>query len=104
MSRGMQQMRLIVMEFGRFTIDSAVEGQTGSPSSIIHQAPADSWAPGGSCAGKGYLSPCLRVNAALLNGESHPVDGQHIGGNAIVDRVRLSVAHHITEAVRQDAL
>jgi hypothetical protein len=31
MSRGMQQMRLIVMEFGRFTIDSAVEGQTGSP-------------------------------------------------------------------------
>src|SRR5450755_3397874 len=70
----------------------------------MHQASADSWAPGASWAGKGYLSPCLRVNATLLYGESHPVDGQHIGGNAIVDRVRLSVANHIAEAFRQDAL
>ena len=60
MSKGMQQMRLIVMEFGRFTIDSAVEGQRVLPSSIMHQAPADSRAPGGSCAGKRYLSPCSR--------------------------------------------
>jgi hypothetical protein len=33
-------MRLIVMEFGRFTIDSAVEEGLRAPTFIMHQAPA----------------------------------------------------------------
>jgi hypothetical protein len=43
MSKGMQQMRLIVMEFGRFTIDSAVEGGLAP---LLNYAPGACRQPG----------------------------------------------------------
>ncbi len=46
----------------------------------------------------------LCVDAALLDGERHAVDGQHVGGDAVVDVVGLGVADHVVEAVAQDGL
>jgi hypothetical protein len=47
MSKGMQQMRLIVMEFGRFTIDSAVEERPAF--GLSHYAPGASRWLGTGC-------------------------------------------------------
>ena len=44
----------------------------------------------------------LRVDAALLDGEGDAVDGEHVGGDAVVDVVGLGVADHVVEAVAQD--
>jgi hypothetical protein len=43
------------------------------------------------------------VNPALLDGERNPFDGQHVGRNTVVHRMRFRVANHIAEALRQDA-
>ena len=92
MSRGMQQMRLIVMEFGRFTIDSA-GGRKDRVRPRHHYAPVRTCyfgtAVGGPPAGSPPWAMKSGVNAALLNGEGNPIDGQHIGGYAIVHRVRF---------------
>src|ERR1700722_2794829 len=39
----------------------------------------------------------LGVNAALADGVSHAVDGQHIGGDAIIHFVGLGITHHVAE-------
>src|SRR5581483_558567 len=46
--------------------------------------------------------PDLSVNAALFDGVSHAIDGQHVGSNAIINIVQLSVAHNILERVHHD--
>ena len=42
----------------------------------------------------------LGVDAAGADGGGDAVDGQHVGGDAIVDRVRLGVAENIGEGRR----
>ena len=44
----------------------------------------------------------LCVDPALLDGESHAINRQHVGGDAVVHVVGLGVAHHVLEAVAQD--
>jgi hypothetical protein len=36
----------------------------------------------------------LGVNPALTDGERHPVDGQHVGRDAVVHLMRPGVVHH----------
>ena len=43
------------------------------------------------------MSVVLGVDSALADGVGHAVDGQHVGGDAVVDAVGLGVAHHIVE-------
>ena len=51
----------------------------------------------------GPVRRTARRTLALLDGKRHPVDGQHIGGDAVVNVVGLGIAHYIVEAVAQDA-
>ena len=44
----------------------------------------------------------LRVDAALFDGKGYTVDGQHVGGNAVVHVVSLRVAHYVFK-LRADA-
>ena len=48
------------------------------------------------------MDQVLGVNAALLDCEGYPVDGQHVGRNAIVDVVGFGVADYIVEAIPED--
>src|SRR5438270_4454060 len=57
--------------------------------------------PHTSFAGAG---PDLRVDPALLDGECHPVDGQHVRRDAVIDTVRLGVADYLIERVHHDGL
>src|SRR5205814_951969 len=44
----------------------------------------------------------LGINTAELEGPGDPVNGQHIGGNAVVDFVQFRKAHHFIERVFHD--
>src|ERR1035441_1031465 len=44
------------------------------------------------------------VDAALLYGEAYAVDGQHVGGDAVVHVVGFGVTDHVVEAVAEDGL
>src|SRR5262245_22077767 len=44
----------------------------------------------------------LGVNTALLDGESHAIDSEHVSGNAVVDAMRLRVAHHVFKRILHD--
>ena len=68
MSKGMQQMRLIVMEFGRFTIDSAVEGGLAP---LLNYAPGACRQPGARwilCTQGLLKSPLPRISRGLAQG------------------------------------
>ena len=107
-SSGIMTIRLIVMELGRFT-RSFGRLEQSNLLSLLHSAgflarhPA--WS--GPTLGRAirprkqkagpigpaliWCEPSLRVDAALLDGERHAVDGQHVGGDAVVDVVGLGV-------------
>src|ERR1700761_2821422 len=44
------------------------------------------------------------VDSALLDGESDPVNRQHVSRDPVVDPVRFGVANHVSEALSQDVL
>src|SRR6202789_3324537 len=50
------------------------------------------------------LLPALRVDAALFGGVGHAVDGQHVGGDAVVDVVGDGELEDVVEAVDHDAI
>src|SRR6266702_7491649 len=50
------------------------------------------------------FSPVLGVNATLADGIRHPVDRQHIRGDAVVHVMRLRVANHIFERRLHDGV
>jgi len=50
------------------------------------------------------LGASLRVDPPLLDGESHPINRQHISRNAIVHVMRFRVPNHIVKAVPQNRL
>src|SRR2546421_10480617 len=41
----------------------------------------------------------LGINTAKLEGAGDPVDGQHIGGNAVVDFVQFRKAHYFIKSI-----
>src|SRR6266849_10386491 len=62
--------------------------------------PADPHSSGRS--GKETNTSCLQklgINTAELEGAGDPVDGQHIGRNAVVDLVYARKAHHFVEGI-----
>ena len=44
----------------------------------------------------------LGVNSAKLQRAGYPVNGQHVGGNTVVNLVRFRVAHYFVEGVLHD--
>ena len=44
----------------------------------------------------------LRIDAPLLDGVGYAVDGQHVGGDAVVDGMGFSVADYVFKTVGQD--
>src|ERR1700761_7960354 len=46
----------------------------------------------------------LRVNSALLNRKSNPIDRQHVSRDAVVHVVSFGIANHIVETIPQDGL
>ena len=49
------------------------------------------------------LLSLLGVDAALFDGEGYAIDGEHVGGDAVVDSVGFGVADHVVEAFGEDA-
>src|ERR1019366_6826844 len=46
----------------------------------------------------------LRVDTTLFDGEGHTINGEHVGGDAVVHVVSLNIAHYIVKAVAEDGL
>jgi len=103
--------RLIVMKLERF-MQTTVAGSVPPLSHcererrFAHKKERDRpiARPAPVVAAKLHQAGQLCVNAALADGDSHPINGQHIGSNAVVDVVGLGIADHILEAVAQDGL
>src|ERR1035438_7361056 len=116
-SSGIMTIRLIEMELGRFM--GLAQTRSRRAAWLYYCIVRSATAPllvtpiTGNRGGMGIHSipPRLHcsaqpsgVDAPLLDGIGHAVDGQHIGGNAVVYVVGLGVAHHIFEAVAEDGL